>query len=470
MRFLLLALLTLFTTPAFATFSETIRWRSLPNGKLEFWSFRREAGFLFVDKFEKKPGEFQDLREHLAFTSPEAAQAKFDELTKGFEPGKPPLALLHSGPQRRLTGQIWRTRQNWSWEWEKKFAKWVQEETSADYFKRNRVSTDCADAAFAFRWIFSRINGLPAAAHLGVSEDLFTSDSVLPAWENLPTASRWQDDRRFRAALDYLLRNTYTHTLMRDLYPIKISREATLPGTVFLHLYSAESGHTEWLYQVKGRTHPAPLRILASTIPREVRELAEYGILDWGSPPTPGESGLLRFRWAVKSARGWSMTSASSMPNYSLEQYGPDFTGEEKSFVDAVTRRVVPNWNPDLAAAVREKAETLKDRLKDRVKIVNDGFDYCQSHNGCPEGSASWENWSTPSRDAAIGRVVSEIVELTADEGCDSRCMNAYENMRRDVVTRLRGTDYTMGQAFDVWSNGNYKSDPNLPVAERWGL
>lgn len=467
MRLLITAL---FFYASLAHATETVRWKVLPNGSLSFWALHSESDLYVIDRFEKKPGEFQDLREHLAFSTLEKARAALNLRAEGYKEGTPPLLLLRSGGvNRTVAGEIWPTRESWSWSWEKKFAEWVSEETNAGYFRKYGISTDCADAAYAFRFIFARIHGLPAAHHLSVSKDLFSNESVLPQWSNLPTASRWHEDARFRAALDYLLRNTYTHSLMDDLYPVKISKEATLPGTIFLHLYSAETGHTEWLYQVKGATHPSPLRILASNVPREVRDLAEYGMLDWGSQPLAGRDGLLRFRWPVRSGSGWSLVSGRSMPNYSLEQYEQGFLGNEPTFVDAVVKKILPNWAPDAAGVMKEKTNLLKDRFLARVKIVNDGYQTCQAKGGCREGSGDWENWSTPSRDGAILRLVEEVMGLSNDDLCKESCLAVLRDARAFTISNIGGSAYTLGNGIDVWQEGRFKSDPNLPPAERWG-
>ncbi|MGZ3696115.1 MAG: hypothetical protein ACXWQO_18890, partial [Bdellovibrionota bacterium] len=444
-------------------------WKSSPNGTLEFWALHVESGVYNLDHFEKKPGAFQDQVEHKAYPDSASAHAAFKFLTPGFHAGKPPLLLLGS-VNTKTTGEIWPTTQAWSWGWEQKFAAWMSDEVSPKFFITYGISTDCADAAYALRWIFSRINGLPAGNHLSVTSQLFTNETLLPEWEALPTAANWNEDPRFLAALDYLLRNTYTHSLMLDLYPVKISRETTLPGSIFLHLYSEETGHTELLYQVLGSNHPAPLRVLASNVPREVRELAEYGMQDWGSPPGLGKDGLLRFRWAVKSPEGFSVTDAASMPNYSLDQYDPDFSRGYDSFVNAVTHKIVPDWKPDSAGVMREKIKLLTERLTGRVKIVSDGYDFCTAAKGCPVGSSSWETWSTPSRDGAIARLVEEIYGLSGTTLCNPGCEAALSYARPNALTQIQGRNFTIGNAIDNWRQGLYKSDPNVTVPERWGF
>jgi hypothetical protein len=355
---------------------------------------------------------------------------------------------VQTGGHRLAAGTIWPVTAAWNAEWEQKFSDWIANETGPEFFLRHQIATDCADAAYAFRWIFARMHGLPAADHLSVTGDLLTNETLLPEWESLATAPDWQDDQRFRAALNYLLDNTYTHSLMEDLYPVSVDRAGTRPGTIFLHLYNAETGHTEILYQIKENNHPSPLRMLASNVPRTVRELSEYGMLDWGSLPRDGESGLLRFRWAVKADTGWSLLPAQSMPNFSPEQFDPRFADGYLNFVDAVTHKLLPDWKPDSAAVMREKAKTLLAKLTARVKIVADGFQHCSATpGGCPEGGADWETWSTPSRDAAIGRLVHEVQDLADDSMCSPGCAFEFAQFKRRQLLEIERRTYSVEDA-----------------------
>ena len=107
--------------------------------------------------------------------------------------------------------QVWEVGdRRWTVEEERGFEKWVDETITEDFFIRYRIPTDCADAVYAIRWIYARIAHLPAAAT--------TTDGRLVGhwstdWKHLPTHPEWHEDERFRAALLYVLRKTWTGTL-----------------------------------------------------------------------------------------------------------------------------------------------------------------------------------------------------------------------------------------------------------------
>jgi hypothetical protein len=97
-----------------------------------------------------------------------------------------------------------------------------------EFFYKNKVATDCADVAIAARWIFARIHKMPAAQTLAEPNVLFSNESFRNAWSDLPTHEDWTQDQLFRVALDYVLDNTYTHTLWKDSCSIHISQPTFL--------------------------------------------------------------------------------------------------------------------------------------------------------------------------------------------------------------------------------------------------
>ncbi|MCB0394454.1 MAG: hypothetical protein KDD25_07835, partial [Bdellovibrionales bacterium] len=139
--------------------------------------------------------------------------------------------------------EIWETKNEWSWEWEIEYGRWLQSIDNIGYLYKYGVATDCADVAVAYRWIFARINGLPAGQTLAGTQVLFTNESMKNIWKDLPTSSEWHQDKLFLTALDYVLDNTYTHSIYKDSYPIEINRDAVIPGAHDLNLHSTDTGH-----------------------------------------------------------------------------------------------------------------------------------------------------------------------------------------------------------------------------------
>jgi len=113
--------------------------------------------------------------------------------------------------------QIWTVGLNrWTVEEECRFGKWVDENITEDFFIRYRIPTDCADVPYAIRWIYARIAHLPAAA---ITKNGKLIGHWSRDWKHLPTHPDWHQDKRFRAALHYLVSETWTGTLPRTPIP-----------------------------------------------------------------------------------------------------------------------------------------------------------------------------------------------------------------------------------------------------------
>ena len=60
---------------------------------------------------------------------------------------------------------------------------------------------------------------------------------------------------------------------------------------------------------------------------------------------------------------------------------------------------------------VRDGIASLIQQLEDRVKLVEDGYEYCLERN-CSKGTAAYEDWSTPSRDKRLGELFKQVSSL----------------------------------------------------------
>jgi hypothetical protein len=447
---------------------ELSSWQKTNDGTLTFLLLYSQQGKYYVEEFVQPKHSLQDRTQSLSFATKELALAQYQSLSAGFEQGPPPPP--ESGSLRTFVGKIWPTKNQWDLEWEKKYEFWVKTNFHADFYAENQIATDCADAAIALRWIFSRIHYLPAAQTLAGSGYLFTNEMQKDSWKNLPTHEDWRADQKFRAALNYILNNTYTHSLMKDLYPIAIRPESFRPGTVILNLYDLGTGHTEVIADVSADgSNPEPIRVLASDVPRSVRQLYDYPIQDWGKFPVRNQFGFHRFRWPVQSQSRTILKPEMQMPFFSEEQFSEAFRRERASLTDVIIYRLYPNWSPDYSAFMRSLVNQTLQRLQTRVKIVSDGYEFCWQ-NDCTEGTAGWEAWSTPSRDRAILRLVDKINDTYSGWECDRNCRNMLlEQMDTPIVTLESGT-FRFRDALSVWANGSYSSDPRDPVPVRWGF
>lgn len=381
-----------------------------------------------------------------------------------------PAAFQNEEPKFKtelMSQTLWDTKAEWDWSWEIKYAAWVRANINAKFFFDRNIATDCADVAVASRWIFARINGLPAAQSIGSGRTLFTNESFKSEWVKLKRDTNWEKDMLFRKALDYVLNYSYTHSLLKDSYPIAINTTAFLEGTHHLVTHT-ESGHTQFMVEVNtSNNNKLPLYAVASTIPRHVRLLMAYPFFD-SEQPEIRKGGFLKLRWAQKINGVWSLLPAAQMPNFSNEQYDPKFMTGTTNFSLAVFKRLNPTFDPVLR--VKESEKSLTQLVSDRVALVQNGYDFCESRD-CRPGTANYENWSTPSRDKRIGTFIADLSTYVKEISVYyPNAATEWENFQTQKILTLGKYDYLVSSLMLVWDLKFYESDPRAPVESRWTL
>ena len=436
---------------------------SMGTGQI-FYTLAGEGDHFLVSAILESHGSLPVKLWERSYADLERARAAFD-----LQPGQAVATVLKELNSKQaieiLDVELWPVVNQWSEEWEQQYRLWVEQNVDREFMVRNNVQTDCADVAYSLRWIFSRNNGLPAVNRLA-SGSLFSHRSVKREWLNLPTHSEWQQDQRFLAALNYLLDLVYTHSLETDSYPLKIQPDVVIPGAHFLYI-SRNTGHTLFVYRKsEGIDGEAPLRVIASTTPRQVRTLYENPFYDEDQPT---RAGFMKMRWPVLDSQGrWVLTPATAMPNYSREQYQPEVL-EDRHFHDFVFDRVAPNRVVSPAEQLRSLAGQVYSLLEERLIVVEEGFEHC-APDRCPVGSEDYEAWSTPSRDARIlSRIHSALALVERYPSLEGEWDYYLEDFF--YIEDEDGYHYPrMRQLVGIWLNREYASDPNLPIRTRWGL
>jgi len=436
-----------------------------------------EEGTYYLDQYYQAQGEYQDRISHKVFRSPEEVNKYVNENYKNYSDknvwnslgmDKILTNIFSIDPSDSVgsTGQvIWETKNTWSQEWEKRYAQWIEENVDKDFLKRNNVPVDCADVAYALRWIFSRINYLPAANSLAGSGALFGNESFKSKWVNLKRDENWYNDRLFLTALDYLLDNTYTHTLLRDVYPIKISKEALIAGVIHLSLHE-ENGHTRIFSKTNYEdSDQIPLMFMSGTTPRMLRTLYEETFsIDARVPRESG--GVVQMRWPLKVTNQWRLMDAVNMPNYSLEQYENEYMRTETNFVIATFKRLAVEFKPDVI--VKRQIEDIREMVRTRISIVEEGNRVCQIED-CTENTINFENWSTPSRDKRILSNLENVRKFVQRFGSDKLRVLFLLSFKEYFVS-IQGKNYNFDIIEFLWKYGLYSSDPRDSINLRWGI
>ncbi len=408
-----------------------------------------------VDHFQIESGKLQEFVRSHSF--PYEAQAR--QFASGIEKvnSSKSLSSIKLVKTEKNTIPLWAVKNAWNDEWEEKYSKWISENLDQNFFIKYQLATDCADVAYALRWIFARINNLPAVATLAGSGVEVSHLSAKAEWANLSTSVEWNKDQRFLAALNWLLDNVYTGTLYKDTYPVALTHKKIVAGLINLL-----GGHTEIFNKVSYSQDDLPLQVVSSTMPRAVRELHARPFFD-NKVTDRADGGLVAFRWPTPKGSGWSAIAKESMPDYSLEQYQDTICEDEFSFARCLFKKLGMSFKPELVFIKTTKA--LEDSIKSREGIVNSGYAYCQTHD-CSPGTVGWEDWGTPSRDKRLKQAFESAKNLSYSVDHDNEF---YQWLKK---TKISSDPTSPNYAWfsDRLKSGLVSYDPrNIPAA-RWAI
>lgn len=463
----LVVLIAIFTSPLYA---ETLYLKNSNKAdtNLHFMEVYTEDEFTKVDYFIVQKEKLQERVMSKTFSSQSDAynflikfKSKYNlQEAEGFTDN-----LFMKLVNTELTNKqvVWATKNEWSQKWEDEFSLWVKSNFTKDFFIKYKIETDCADVAFALRWIFSRINFLPAANSLAASGVLFSNESMKLEWKNLPTHEQWNLDIRFLAALKYMLNNTYTKSLAKDTYPIKIDHQNFNPGTIQLL-----GSHTLVLSSMNFDNTGIPFVMLSSTIPAKIRELSESFISNTNDID-PKSGGIVKMRWPIKIGEKYQLKEKIDMPNYSMEQYGKDFVNETGDFILTVIKRVHPEFKVE--SLIKNLVNNLSKLIESRISVVAEGFNYCKK-NSCAEGTTGYEEWSTPSRDQRILETYNSIEEIinTMSGSLSYEYLHKLFHKNLDNKIHVLGESFSIKELITKFSNNWPSYHPSDSQEQRWGI
>jgi hypothetical protein len=354
--------------------------------------------------------------------------------------------------------QVWKVGQRrWTIEEENKYSKWVAENIKEDFFVRHKIPVDCADVVYAIRWIYARIAHLPAAATT-IDNQLIGHWST--DWGNLPTDKTWHKDKRFRAALMYMLSKSSTRSLPDDTYPILISADSVKPGTIFF-IGEAHAGLVQNVIMDGSSAHP--VQTFEATMPPRIQKMSLKNFVS-SNPESSFQSGLVRFRWLTKKNNRWQYISIKTHPYYSEEQYSSDFNSGYADYLESVAKRIDPTVY-DPYEKINKLLDVLNRQLKARIPVVLKSNDKCYKKK-CPEGSYLWDLYSTPGRDEYICVMISHIKEIIKKNQ-----INQEDILDKMALISLQISPDRFITLDEVFRNASWmSSDPEDSIEARWGL
>ena len=432
---------------------------------------------LKLNHFSQERGEYQSLISETLFKN----KSELEKYVTINYPNYTAVKALKSWPiqdkvensQDKLFGKgekntyIWRANNRWNEEWEQKYSAWLQNEVTPDFFKRFKISTDCADALVGLRWIFARMNSLPVANTIADTGNLFGHFSMKKEWRKYGTAKNWYEDQLFMAALDYIMNLTSTRTVIHDGFPVRIDTNGLVAGT-YIITQNNGSGHAKIITE----THyddltELPLYTLASTSPREIRDLTREVLLDqdW---PSKGEKEILAFRWPVVINSSWVLEAKETRATYSEEQFDLDIKREFPAFIQFVLSRVKGSYDP--LKLVEMGVNDILRYAQQRASVIAKGYEYCKKNN-CRPGSIGDDDWGTTSRDAKLLKKFHDIDTLVKQfENLSPGLYERWMAGLRNATFEIEGVELTLASLRFIMENNLYSSLATDTPARRWGL
>lgn len=386
------------------------------------------------------------------------------------------LGLLLSFP---ASGAVWEVHKEWTSADEDAFAEYIENKFHADTFSNPQspyygIKTDCADAIYAARIIFSAQHGLPVQFSDPTSRGRYITQKM-SRWDSLSMPERLL---RF---IDYVSDLGSTYTLELDSYPVDISREAFRPGIIFLspHLSDSEQratgfrgGHAEY---VKSVSDTGFVEVISSTSPRLMRTLS--------LSKNPYMAPLLTrggFR-ALKLPQHFNM-HVQDLPHYSLSQ----FQIADWAPLKILSRRQIFQWHEEIRRALRTRAPSFDERvnivtdsicslLRTRAILIYQGWNVVtQNHRRCLSGDLQ-DEYSTDSRDRRIRDAYLQIYDLYAWQKKNSTddiqgdISDAKEKLMNCNIQHWPGRTITAWELYPRVLSGSLISSSDYAPAVRWG-
>jgi hypothetical protein len=370
---------------------------------------------------------------------------------------------------------VWKEENQWSAEWEQKYSQWVKTYVTEDIFLAGPyagLSTDCADAAYFIRAIFSHNNKLPFQVTNPATNKLFTNQTN--AFDRIA-----DDNQRLRTFLKAVADIVGTKSIYLDTYPVQINRTYVVPGIILSHMVPTTSGgttgHIDIVHDLRDS---GSIEFISSTVPSAVRSLdITYAIKSY--PLT--EEQQLGFRaWIWPQFRQQPVTT---YPGYSLEQF---YEGKTKSGTYlGYSGRDQYAWSDFIESRLRyhratradwlvEGIRTLCTMMKSRAGVVKASEEYKSKIGSRCMNASEYDAYSTPTRDQRIGMEISQFGMQFAD--VDNTGKINFDYLAKDfnktcpAVTIMDGVTINLNQFISMARAGHFSSDPNDSVQARWGM
>lgn len=371
---------------------------------------------------------------------------------------------------------VWNNENQWNEEWETQFSIWVEKEWDDEIFMRPdsilyNVKTDCADASYTMRMLFSYLNKLPFVIQNPNQPKMYLSNSIKD-FDHLKN-----EKDRFLKFVDAINAMTDSGTLSNDTYPIQMDRKYFRAGV----LYVSPNDHT---YQVKSIDESGVPTVYSSTVPQEARYLS---ILNSFPFYVPGDMKNYRdgFR-AFKQPHHYKMSS-SLIPGFGLEQFemGQMTKDDLFAFGDLVAKKIQTKSESPVGQMRRLLLNICSSVQLRAIHISWTEVKKIEKNIQC-FNSADYENESTPSRDKRIVMMYQQLnsVYRSINEKPNDGYYNvadyifsensqSHPSMEKwcPISTHNEGSEkINLRSVWQAIERNQFVSDPHANFLQRWGF
>ena len=361
---------------------------------------------------------------------------------------------------------VWTDVNTWDAAWEVKYSQWVESKFNSDFFvygDYGEIRTDCSDAVYYSRLIFTYENKLPYAIRDPSGGSRLITNRI-------GKFDRLAEPNRIMAFINYIGKITGTRTLIRDTYSVDISREWIKPGIVWFQRNIFEGKqlykHTETVISI---SETGAVQLIGSTEPPMARSMLTSSSLTYLPDPTL-ETGF----------RKWILPQNFHLPVY--EQPGYSRSQYDKGHNEVEGKRDIYNWLKEVSSILRTRKETkaevllrfandLNAMVDKRAGMVNEAMSLRNEVQRCLTAS-EYNNYSTPSRDKRIYDTLLIMMQFFVEESANKK--DPFEKL--EVAFSHSPSIYLSPQFMItfmdymkiVYQKKN-SSNPNDSLEARWG-
>lgn len=373
---------------------------------------------------------------------------------------------------------VWTASNSWSPEKEKEFSVWVQKNWGKDFFlkKENKdgsanifqgLRVDCADTVYSSRVIFAYLNSLPFVMNDPSGGKKLISNNM----------TRWDaksEKDKIRSFLIYVYNLVSTKSMHGDTYPVKVSRETIVPGSIIL---TTEKNHHSWVIKNIFPTG-IPHLVFNSTVGAYsgplLQERKSWPNGDWvfeGNTTPKGNAGV----------RYWRKESELKLPVWQVSGYSEEQYAIKPGKWKYDLQKVLQSTEESNQQTATRLIENICADIQQRIDAVKESEAFLKSVSYRCMSEEEFDNYSTPSRDRRLAdeiiylrnflkTLVQDRNELSLDEKTWQKLKVVFPDLTATIATESQNQRLTVAGAASLCRVKHYSrregAEKSIDLAE----